>query len=707
MLEKRVLFETLTDPNDYKIFQVKTLCQKPEIPVGGRLKLFWQNWEKITNDVWVLKIIKEGYKLEFLQKIPQTGIRKTNVCAKDLTVLLTEINQLFGKGAIEIVPAKEKQKGFYSTFFLVPKKTGDLRPIINLRPLNKYLQKKHFKMDSLNSVLNLVKKGDWALSLDLKDAYFHIPIHPSHKQYLRFCVNNQCYQFRVLCFGPTSAPRVFTKVCAIVAAHLRAQNIRLAAYLDDWFVVNQNKGKLVADREKAINLLIKLGFIINVEKSNLNPTQSIIYIGADFSLQEGLVRPTQERVVKLQAGVKNVLNKQSQATAKDYLHLLGIMASCIELIPNARLFMRPVQLHLLFHWKPSCRNLDQKIPFSCHLKGHLKWWLKTENTNLGRVITPQKQSITVTTDASKSGYGGHIGNNQTVQGFWSETEKQLHINCLEMEAVYLTIQHFQDILKNKQILIRSDNTTVVRYINKQGGTHSPDLCMRTWKLWQYALDNQMNLKSAHIAGKKNILADNLSRIKIRPTEWTLNKQVVRSLFRIWGEPIMDLFAAAGNYQTQIYCSWIPDPHAYAIDALTISWNNMFAYAFPPICLIPKILQHMNQFNCQIILITPHWPRRLWFPNLLQYVIDYPRTLPVKEDLLHQPKTNIVHPNPAVFKLTAWLLSTNISKRRDFLKTLENYSKPHGVQGHRRTTLLNLENSIAGVVEGKLIPIMPL
>ncbi|VDI49374.1 Hypothetical predicted protein [Mytilus galloprovincialis] len=96
-------------------------------------------------------------------------------------------------------------------------------------------------MDSLNSVLNLVQKGDWAISLDLKDAYFHIPIHETHKKYLRFCVNNQCYQFRVLCFGPTSAPRIFTKVCSVVAAHLRAQNIRLATYLDDWFLLNQTK----------------------------------------------------------------------------------------------------------------------------------------------------------------------------------------------------------------------------------------------------------------------------------------------------------------------------------------------------------------------------------------------------------------------------------------------------------------------------------
>ncbi|CAC5418227.1 unnamed protein product [Mytilus coruscus] len=128
---------------------------------------------------------------------------------------------------------------------------------------------------------------------------------------------------------------------------------------------------------------------------------------------------------------------------------------------------------------------------------------------------------------------------------------------------------------------------------------------------------------------------------------------------------------------------------------------------PSNCLISKILQHMTRYDCQLILIAPHWPRRHWNTNLLEYIIDYPSSLPVSEDLLHQPKTNIFHPNPAVFNLTAWFLSTNSLKRKVFLKKLENYLKPHGALGLKKITLSNFENSIAGVVDGKLIPIVPL
>ena len=247
----------------------------------------------------MLSTIRDGLNLDFLSIPPFAGIKETHVNAKSLPIILQEVEKLLKKGAIEIVPWQDTHKGFYSTFFLVPKKSGGLRPVINLRPLNRYLKKQHFKMDSLSTVLNLVQQGDWAISLDLTDAYMHIPIHKAHKKFLRFCIQGKVYQFTCLCFGPAVAPRVFTKVVSVAVAHLRTLNLRLAVYLDDWFLVNQIKKLLYADKKTALNLLVDLGFMINLKKSALEPNQSVIYIGAHFLLAEGLVCPTQERVLKI------------------------------------------------------------------------------------------------------------------------------------------------------------------------------------------------------------------------------------------------------------------------------------------------------------------------------------------------------------------------------------------------------------------------
>ncbi|VDH90179.1 Hypothetical predicted protein [Mytilus galloprovincialis] len=127
------------------------------IPVGGRLKHFIQEWESITDDQWVLKTLQEGLKLEFQETPHLTGIKHTSVNARNLPIILAEVEDLIEKNAIEIVPQAEIHQGFYSTLFLVPKKTGDLRPVINLKPLNQYLRKQHFKMDTLTKVFESSK----------------------------------------------------------------------------------------------------------------------------------------------------------------------------------------------------------------------------------------------------------------------------------------------------------------------------------------------------------------------------------------------------------------------------------------------------------------------------------------------------------------------------------------------------------------------
>ena len=101
----------------------------------------------------------------------------------------------------------------------------------------------------MKTVLNLVKKGDWAFTIN-KEAYFHILICPSHRKCLRFCIKGKVYQYRALAFGPKTSPRVFTKVVAVAAAHLRMQSIRLAVYLDDWLALNAIREMLLKDRNR-------------------------------------------------------------------------------------------------------------------------------------------------------------------------------------------------------------------------------------------------------------------------------------------------------------------------------------------------------------------------------------------------------------------------------------------------------------------------
>ena len=96
-------------------------------------------------------------------------------------------------------------------------------------------------------------------SIDLSDAYLHIPIHPDFRKYLRICVDGKVLQFSSLCCGRNAAPTVFTKMLTPVATHLKAQGVKLHCYLNDWFVKASDPKQTLRDTQTVVNLMTKLG----------------------------------------------------------------------------------------------------------------------------------------------------------------------------------------------------------------------------------------------------------------------------------------------------------------------------------------------------------------------------------------------------------------------------------------------------------------
>ena len=194
------------------------------------------------------------------------------------------------------------------------------------------------------------------------------------------------------------------------------------------------------------------------------------------------------------------------------------------------------------------------------------------------------------TDASVKGWGAHL-ENLTVSGMWSDTEANLHINILELKAVISAIRSFQTHLMDKRVLVASGNATVVSYLNKQGGTHSLEMCLMIWHLMVFCNPRAILLRARHIKGCLNVIADSLSRRdKITQTEWSLHPKIFQKICQIWHRPMVDMFATKMNNKLPLYVSPVPDPNAMAVDTLNISWEALDSYAYCPIALIPKMIK---------------------------------------------------------------------------------------------------------------------
>ena len=134
-----------------------------------------------------------------------------------------------------------------------------------------------------------------------------------------------------------------------------------------------------------------------------------------------------------------------------------------------------------------------------------------------------------------------------MSGVWSQEETSSHINLLEMKALFLALQAFKDLVTDHRVTAMCDNSTVVAYVNKQGGTVSDALCSLTGRLLRWSETNRVQLEARYLPGQSNVLADLLSRRnQVLGAEWSLHSQVVRKLLRVWGSPTLDLFATHLN-----------------------------------------------------------------------------------------------------------------------------------------------------------------
>ena len=245
--------------------------------------------------------------------------------------------------------------------------------------------------------------------------------------------------------------------------------------------------------------------------------------------------------------------------------------------------MRPIQWHFKNNWSVP-ESLEKVIPIPRSLHPHLQCWQEEENVLQGQSLHPVKHALLIFTDASKEGWGTHL-NEHTARGTWSLLESNLHINYLELKAVFLALKEFQDLCSDAS--------------DSQSPTHS------------------------------------------RPVECG-SKQAIQAR---------------------------PDhPLASAVDALSVPWEDLGAYAFPPAAILGKVVEKLQDSPCKrFILIAPGWQHMPWFWDLVAMSSQIPLSLSNMPNLLTQPFNQIPHRNLTNLNLHAYLLEPQQSRNRVSLR----------------------------------------
>ena len=309
-------------------------------------------------------------------------------------------------------------------------------------------------------------KMDLMVKIDLKDAYYVVPLNQKSRKYVRFLWEGSLYEFICLMFGLGPCPRIFTKLLRIPITILRRLNIRMIIYIDDMLIIGSSMEEILMARDTVLHLLEALGFVINYQKSMTTPTTEIEFLGVIINSNTLTLSIPLEKLTKLTGLCQRTLNLKS-ITIRDLAKLIGKLRATSPAFTPAPLQLRNLQREQMV-------ALNKNLPYEAVItlkrdaRLELHWWIENISIHNGKAITMNPPELMISSDASMQGWGAACQEIST-GGEWSQEQRLLHINMLELIAVEYAIKTFTRDKQVTSIHLQIDNTCALAYLVNMGG----------------------------------------------------------------------------------------------------------------------------------------------------------------------------------------------------------------------------------------------
>ena len=606
-------------------------------------------WRQIGAPSHVLRWLREGVRIEWLQDPPPPfhhGVAPT--APEDLQWVSSERDRCLLSGAWR----RATDFDFVSRAFIVTHK-GKRRVVFNLKYLNSFCAKKGVKFGSLSVLRRMMRHGDYMWSIDLKDAYHLIGIHPSDQKYFTFALETdrgiEYFSTSALNFGWTRSPQVFTEVMKPVVAYLRnpsmagAAATRLAArlgvsaqptpraqhplrvlpWLDDFaFFSSLDRGLVAAraSRDFTYAVFDSLGVTRNVEKGQSEPAQQLDdHLGFTITSDPGRFLLTTRRVEKLRSGAMSLLREAASACrmvrARALASFAGLGQASHPALARARCWLRSPydDLSRMRSWASRVRLCRQSL-------SDLRQFTRLGSSrHVGRPIWRAAETRVGYVDAGPLGWGGELTRppRPPVAGFWTAREAAIHITWRELRAVRLFVLAHVLELSGHHLLLHEDNQAVVAILASLT-SRSPELMAELRLLIEVLDDYDISIRALYIRSELNVVADLYSRVA-RHREYILRRSVFEHVCALWGSCSVDAFASQASAQLHRFWSEAPTAAAEGTDAFAQDWEaEALVWAHPPPHLLPRVAQLLRErTGASALVCTPHWPGTTWFADLME------------------------------------------------------------------------------------------
>ncbi len=500
----------------------------------------------------------------------------------------------------------------------------------------------------VTDVLRSVAERDWFTSVELTDAYFHVPIAMHHRKFLCFSFKNKLSVQSSIIWPLTSPSCVYEMYegCPVSPVGPRSANStisgRLAALSSDegpicaqYTATTRPFGQVgsLSEQGKELSVPCTIHHVHRDDyRFNLNACLSVSddrYSKPSCPVSSGSVSTVWSVPEASRDANSSLLHNSPGITpsatpaSMEQPSAVGLISSSASAgYSDSQLRACPPQVGFpnLFDSRCAVRNCSL-WPQSCNNR--------CNPHGLGGGMEPQRYQW------------------QMVEGPIDGPHQLVGDACSfsSLEPFYLPPTCLFD-----QTIRQPFSIWIIR-----GGTKSESLLQLTRKILTWSLPRFASLRAAYLPGVVNQVADALSRNWIHPGKWRLHPDVVQGIWWEFGTAEVDLFASENTTHCPLWFAQVEASSLLGQDALSHDWPDCLLYAFPPIPLLWETLHRITQGRHRVLLIAPRWLAKPWFPLLLTLLVGKPRQLPVRRDLLSQLDGRIWHPDPARLQLWVWPL----------------------------------------------------
>ena len=521
-------------------------------------------------------------------------------------------------------------------------------------------------------------------SIDLKDAFWHVPLHPSVRHFFAFEIDGEVYQACALPMGWTNSPYVLAKVMAVFMRHLRSGGARPplrsgapaqaavrrarrnSCYVDDLiFFCQGSRADALDYRAEVAAALEAAGFHRSPNKGTWEPTKVITHLGMQLDSRDLTVACTKARVSKLRAAAKDILCRAAKhrrwVPARVLAQFLGLAVASTIAITAAPLYCRASfdALRGLTSWHRDVRMPSQALT-------DMRWW---RDLSPGHATTaplqPPPTTAALYVDASPYGWGGVLEPDSPsaapVRGFFNAQERSLHIGIKEALAVEYVIDALGPQLRHRRIALYEDNAGVEHSLRALA-SRTPQMMRYIRRIWRMCVKYDVRLDVRRVRSEDNP-ADFWSRVR-DPSDWKLNPQHFHAAVRRFGDVTVDLFASETNRQITRFVSKYHASSAVATDAFSLDWGAERAWINPPWGLLPRVLTKIRADAADALVVAPMWTSAAWWPDFLELAVDYTVIAPAR-DVFFPGHLASVEPmgSPRWHVVVGWLSGGHTSSAR--------------------------------------------